>query len=585
MPKIIKAFLIFIAIILVIFLLVASAYFWMEQTYTGRMFPGEHIGKIYLSGQTVDEAKNILNQQIDNLSDSGIGFVYKDNKAAIYPVVSRSANGDLIDIYISFDTDKTIADAYEYGRSGDLIKRTAERLLLLSKQKSANLVFETNDEKIKSTLEQSFSAVESADAKYAMQGGQLTIIKERTGKKLNYEDGLEELKQKLSRMDFREIVLRDDGDGVPTINEADCAQMMSNAQTIVDLAPITLKYSGRTWSLNQETLADWIVVNKNSSGLSLSLNKTKINDYLEKEIEPKIDSPATPPKFSIKAGKIQKIEQPKTGLALNIYLAVETLANLPNNHLKQLNLEVNRLLAADEKISKDFGIKEKIGSASTQIIDSTEKRIFNIKQGSSLIDGILIAPNEEFSLLKYLSPFDETNGYIKELVIQGGKLVPDYGGGLCQLSTTVFRAVMDTGLPITERVNHSYWLHYYSPPGTDATIFDPSPDLKFVNDTKNYILINAHVDAELNLIIDFWGTQDGRIASRTEPVVSNIVYAGTRIIRTASLPTGVKSCPTTAYNGADAYFNYKVVYADGTIKQTRFDSHYTPHAAICYVGY
>lgn len=585
MPKIIKAFLIFIAIILVIFLFVASVYFWLEQTYSGRMFPGTHIGKINLSGLTVDEAKNILNQQIDKLSDAGINFSYKDNKTIIYPVVSKSANGDIVDIYIIFDTDKTIEDVYNTGRSGDLLKQTYERLLLLSEQKSSNLVFETNDEKIKSTLKQAFSNIESADAKYQMQNGQLAIVKERAGEKLDYEYGLKQLKQELSRIDSKEIILKDGGRSLPEIKEADCLQMVSNAQAIIDLAPIALKYSGRTWDLNQETLADWIVVSKNKSGLSLSLDKSKINSYLEQEIEPKIDAPATPPKFSVKAGKIQKIEQPKTGLALNIYLAVETLANLPNNHLKQLNLSVSKLLDANQKTNSDFGIKEKIGSASTQIIDSTQKRIFNIKQGASIINGIVIAPNEEFSLLKYLSPFDETNGYIKESVIQGGKMVADFGGGLCQLSTTAFRAIMDAGLPITERTNHSYWLHYYSPPGTDATIFDPSPDLKFVNDTQNYVLINAHVDSDLNLIVDFWGTKDGRVASRTEPVVFNIVYAGTHMIYTRTFAYGVKSCPTTAYNGADAYFDYKVIYADGTVKQTRFNSHYTPHAAICYVGY
>jgi vancomycin resistance protein YoaR len=196
-----------------------------------------------------------------------------------------------------------------------------------------------------------------------------------------------------------------------------------------------------------------------------------------------------------------------------------------------------------------------------------------------------LAPGEEFSLLSVLRPFNEENGYVKEIVIGSNGFTPDYGGGLCQLSTTVFRAAIDTGLPITMRRNHSYWLHYYNPPGTDATIFEPTPDLRFVNDTGKYILMQANVDEKLNLNIEFWGTKDGRIASRTEPVVYNIVDpVGAKTIKTTSLATGVTKCQYDSYKGADAYFDYKVIYPNGEIKEQRFSSHYIPKPKTCYVG-
>ena len=588
--KAFKIFLIFGAIVLVVFLFVAGAYLWFENNYNQKIYPGVHIGALNLGGKTVAQARTEINQRLDKLNQVGLVFDYGKNQAVIYPVASQSPQGDIVDILIDFNVDKTVQAAFAAGRSNNLAIALKDRFLTLFFPKPIDLVFTANQEKIINVIKPSFALIESADAKYYLgEQGELLISPERIGKKLDYEFGIQKMESNLRQMDFSNIVLNDKGNDVPKLTEADYEQGRPLAQGVLDLAPITLKYNGRIWTLNADTLVDWLVLQKNKSEnndwvFSVVLDREKISDYLEEEVKPQINSPATPPKYTLKDGKLEQVALPKIGQTLNILLAVESLSDLPNNHLKQLNLSVSKLLVEDNKLSSDLGVAEKLGTSMSQIIDSTQKRIFNIKQGASIINGLLIAPNEEFSLLKSLSPLDETNGYIKELVIQNGVMTPDYGGGLCQLSTTVFRAVLDAGLPVTERSNHSYWLHYYSPPGTDATIFDPSPDLKFMNDTGNYILVKTGVDNELNLTIDLWGTKDGRQITKTEPVVFNIVYAGKRLVPSATLAKGVQKCVSDAYNGADAYFDYKVTYANGQVKETRFNSHYTPHRAVCYIG-
>ena len=187
-----------------------------------------------------------------------------------------------------------------------------------------------------------------------------------------------------------------------------------------------------------------------------------------------------------------------------------------------------------------------------------------------------------------MGEIDGSNGYLTELVIKGDKTVPEYGGGLCQVGTTVFRGALDSGLPITERRNHSYRVSYYEPAGTDATIYDPAPDFKFVNDTGNYILIQSRVEGD-DLYFDFWGVNDGRIASTTDPVIYNIVKPPpTKIIETDSLAPGEKKCTESAHSGADAYFDYTVIYPENStttpIKTRRFSSHYIPWQAVCLVG-
>jgi hypothetical protein len=384
-------------------------------------------------------------------------------------------DGDIVDILIDFDTDKTIEKAMAVGKSRNFISDMGTRFLLFIAGEPVNMVFDADKDKITKELKKSFASIEPANAGYYIAGNQLKISSEHAGEKLDYEIGLKKMDNDLKQLNFSKIILKSKGLGVPEFTSSDCEQMKGSAQEIVDLAPVALKYENNAWLLTSDVLVGWIVISKNDSDknkpvLFLQLDKDKIADYLEKEIEPKIDEPPMPPKFVLKDGKLQEATEPKTGLELNIFLAVENLADLPNNRLKQLNLSVSKLLVENQKINSDFGIKEKIGTSTSLIIDSTQKRIYNIQQGSSIINGLIISPNEEFSLLKYLSPFDASNGFIKELVIRDGVFSPEYGGGLCQLSTTVFRAAMDAGLPITERQNHSYWLHYYSPPGTDATI-------------------------------------------------------------------------------------------------------------------
>jgi hypothetical protein len=138
------------------------------------------------------------------------------------------------------------------------------------------------------------------------------------------------------------------------------------------------------------------------------------------------------------------------------------------------------------------------------------------------------------------------------------------------------------------RQNHSYRVAYYEPAGTDATIYIPSPDFRFLNDTGNYILIQSRLN-KTELYFDFWGVNDGRQATTTYPTIYNIVEPeATKIIETSDLKPGEKKCTEKSHNGADAYFDYTVTYpgtsSSPIIKSRRFRSHYVPWQGVCLVG-
>ena len=156
-----------------------------------------------------------------------------------------------------------------------------------------------------------------------------------------------------------------------------------------------------------------------------------------------------------------------------------------------------------------YQIKELIGTGKSDFTGSTQTRIYNIETAAKRFNGLVIKPNEEFSFTTILGEVDETTGYKEELVIKKNQTVPEFGGGICQLSTTMFRAALNTGLKVTERHNHSYPVHYYNPPGTDATVYVPKPDLKIKNTTDDYLLIQTRIDKTTRkFYIDFYSRED-----------------------------------------------------------------------------
>lgn len=159
--------------------------------------------------------------------------------------------------------------------------------------------------------------------------------------------------------------------------------------------------------------------------------------------------------------------------------------------------------------TNNLGIDELVAIGESNFAGSPKNRIHNIEVGATKFDGLIIGTNEEFSFNKFLGDVDSEHGFLPELVIKATGVTPEFGGGLCQVSSTAFRAAMNAGLPITARRNHSFAVQYYAPQGTDATIYPGSADLKFVNDLKHPILIHTKI-IDKKLYFEFYGTKDAR---------------------------------------------------------------------------
>lgn len=239
--------------------------------------------------------------------------------------------------------------------------------------------------------------------------------------------------------------------------------------------------------------------------------------------------------------------------------------------------------------ANNLGIKELIGEGHSLFYHSIPSRIHNVALGAARVNGVLVAPGETFSFNKALGDVSAFTGYQQAYVIQNGKTVLGDGGGICQVSTTFFRAVLNAGLPVVERHAHAYRVGYYeedSPPGIDATIFVPSVDLKFKNDTGNYILIQSQVDLD-NLALAFYlyGTKDGRTVTMTKPVITNQISPPPDLYQDdPTLPKGVIKQTDFSAWGANVYFTRTVMKNGQVMIFDKFVSNYQPWQAVYLRG-
>jgi vancomycin resistance protein YoaR len=224
------------------------------------------------------------------------------------------------------------------------------------------------------------------------------------------------------------------------------------------------------------------------------VNEAYIADFLKTNIAPNVLKMPQGSKLTLKDNTVQFDGEILRGKELNIPLSTTVIAKALRDNIDEVELASN-FIEPPLQISDDLklrGIKEILAIGESDFSGSSEARIFNFWHGASRFQGRILPKGADISFNSILGEVGAHTGYKKELVIKGDETLPDWGGGICQVSSTLYRGVMLAGLPILERSNHSYSVSYYSPAGSDATIYPGSHDLRFKNDTDGDITIQTH---------------------------------------------------------------------------------------------
>lgn len=350
---------------------------------------------------------------------------------------------------------------------------------------------------------------------------------------------------------------------------------------------LTLSIDGRTRVL---TYIEFLPLLSLPNGYTQDSVRTYISS-LSKET----GTQPTEPELVIENNQVKKFVPPRDGKVINVdqgtqqmLAALVTMEAATKSPVLVLPLVVT---APKHTLSStnSLGISERIGIGTSAYSHSIPNRVYNVAHTTAKIHAKLVLPGEEFSFNRYLGEVSKITGFKQAYVIKDGQTVLGDGGGVCQVSSTLFRAILNAGLPITERKGHSYRVSYYeqnSKPGFDATVYAPHPDLRFVNDTGTPILINAVANSkDLTMYIELYGKSDGRKAE-----ILNYTQWGAQPAPPAlyqddpSLPHGVVKQVDYAAPGLKTSFDYKVTYPNGKTQTTTYKTNYIPWRAVYLRG-
>ncbi len=251
------------------------------------------------------------------------------------------------------------------------------------------------------------------------------------------------------------------------------------------------------------------------------VDKNSIKSYLE-DLARKINHDPTDAKFTVTDGKVSTFAEAQDGITLDVEKSTQKIIDALNlvTIPQQISLDyASKKPEINYAEVNDLGVSALIGEGTSNFKGSPVNRVHNIKVATERYNGLLIKPGEEFSFVDILGEVDGDHGYLPELVIKNNVTEPEFGGGICQVSTTAFRAAIYSGLKITARKNHAYPVSYYNPQGMDSTVYVPRPDLRFKNNTPGYILIQTKI-VGTTLTFSFYGSDDGRKTTVDGPTIT-----------------------------------------------------------------
>lgn len=573
-----------------VFTVALFAYLLFLNYYRGKIFPGIYIAGYSAGGQTPYTVRTKLESQFKERADQELRFNYEDQNFSINPK----------DASPSLDLNSAVDWAYTRGRSTNYLEDFKVQLqgLIFNLKTEPKLTFGRPTSLIYQvgSINQVIKQ-EPQNAKLAL-GENIIITPAENGQELDSRKLLESIEEYLNLTSNipDSLPLKTTAPKFATTDAQTYAQALEN----VGKNPIKIHHDQDNLIVDQVVFLNLLDLsgNQNSQDLGtknikasqVKIDPVKLTNYLQKMVS-KINQDARDARFVFDPDtkRVTEFQSAQEGRAVDIEQTASLLsqaATLNSSGEIPLPVKVTKPTVATTD-ANNFGIKDLIGQGVSYFSGSIDNRIYNIGLAASRINGVLVAPGEVFSFNKTVGEISGATGYKPAYVIKSGRTVLDDGGGVCQVSTTVFRAALNSGLPITERTAHAYRVSYYeqgSPPGIDATVFSPSVDFKFKNDTSSYILVQAYTTGT-SLTIDIYGSSDGRVASVSKPVILNQTPPPPELRQDdPALPRGTIKQVDWAAWGANVTFNRTVTRNGETLISEAWKSNYRPWQAVYLVG-
>lgn len=561
--------------------------------FNNRIYPGINIDEIMVGGLTQAEAKQLLDQRLAKPDEYPVTIMVDEIR-----VSSSSA-----ELSLAREYDSALTQAFEVGRVGFPLTRLWVLLETALKPKSFNtrLTYDTSAvlnlvQKLKTRVDLP-GATPAATLTHSSVVSALNINPGEMGRELQVEetvwlvlsqagketpvaakvasissvlnpDEVKAARERASQLVGKRIILK-----------ADNVRLELNDQKLVALLAFPQGYKENGINSLLDTWQDVVARPAQSASFVYDPETLIVSEFVPDRPGLELDRAQT--KELLISETEQVINQENQGQAVGIYNQADIALDLP-----VITTQPKTSLAD----TNDLGIKELIGWGESEYDHSIANRIHNVALTTNRISNTLVPPGKEFSFNKALGKVSAQTGFRSAYVIKKGRTELGDGGGVCQVSTTIFRAALDAGLKITRRLPHSYRVSYYelnSKPGIDATVYAGNTDLRFINNTNHYILLHGEADSEnLYMKIEIYGASDGR----TTEIKNHEVWGYTpappaEYYPDPTLPVGTTKQIDWAVGGAKAKFTHLIKNAAGeVVSEKTYYSNYQPWAAKYLVG-
>jgi vancomycin resistance protein YoaR len=581
-----------LVILVVLVALVPSAY---AAVYQGRIFPGVAVAGIDISGMTTQEAAALLAQRLD----------YPQRGKTVFQEGTNLWTAKPADLGLSLDAQTAAMAAYTMGRAGGRLERLVNQWNAWSSGVDLAPLFVFDRGVAKNYLQGIAQQIDKpiVEASLGVNGVEVVVNSGQVGRALDVNTALASLETQLHSMT----------DGLIPLAVQETAPVILDATAQAELArqilsaPLTLQVPNPQegdpgpWSFEPAALAQMLTIQRVQADLGesyqISLNPETLRNFLL-NIAPGLGRNSQDARFIFNddTHQLDLLQAAVIGRALDVDSSLTQINQqlLNGKHNVDLAMQTTNPDVTDDATAESLGITELVSAHTSYFYGSSAARIQNITTAASRFHGLLVAPGESFSMADALGDVSLDNGYSEALIIFGDRTIKGVGGGVCQVSTTLFRTAFFGGFPIDERWFHAYRVGYYEQTpsggydenlaGLDATVFAPQVDFRFTNDTPYWLLMETYVGGS-SLTWKFYSTSEGRTVDWDTTGLQNIVEPPDPLYEeNPELAQGEIKQVDWAVDGADVSVTRRV-YRDGTLLyEDMFNTHYQPWQAKYQYG-
>lgn len=566
-----------------------------QVSVAGRIVPGVMVGGVTVSGLSAVEAADVLADALTYPDETVFTFRHEGQT---WQLTAR-------ELGLSIDTTATAEAAFRVGHGNGLADNLTAQLGAWVQGVSVPPVVMYDEAVARVHLAAIADDIGQAPQypQLALNGTTVETTPAQVGIVLDVEAALLALRERMTALDVGgEIPLT-----VRTVTppQADVESAAAYIRAAV-AAPLTLTANDQNgqplgpWTISPEQIAALLSVTYTTDEDGVGRYAVDVDmDVFAATLETLSPGLIIPPRngrfvFNDDTGELETLESAVHGRTLN---AAETVARLEAAVFSVDERTVP--LAFDEVLppyhngvtAGELGITELVSSSRTLYTGSTAARLQNIENAASFYNGVIIAPDETFSFNALVGDISEENGFVEGAIIFGGRTVKGIGGGVCQVSTTVYRAAFFGGYPIVERYSHGYRVGYYEldglGPGFDAAIFTPTADFKFLNDTPYHLLIETDFLPEQDALeFRLYSTNPGRNVSVSEPVLRNVSQPLSATYEAnANLSLGQTLQVDWPKEGGDVVVTRVITDEQGnTLERRDYGTFYQPWGAVIQVA-